>query len=122
MNRPGLIALLAAMLAAPALAAAPASGRIDGRLILSPAVPVERPGTPNERPIRGRVAVIGPSGAVVAEADTGADGAFHVSLPPGRYVLRLESPGRPGRAADQPVTVTAGGATNATITYDAGIR
>jgi carboxypeptidase family protein len=122
MKRLGPIALVAAMLPAAGLAAAPASGNIDGRIVLSPAVPVEHVGTPSERPIAGRVAIIGPAGAVVAEVNSDADGAFHVSLPPGRYVLRLESPGRPGRAADQAVTVASGRATNAVITYDAGIR
>ncbi len=122
MKRIGLAALLAAILPLAGLAATPASGRVDGRIVLSPAVPVEHVGTPSERPIAGRVAVIGASGAVVAEAVAGRDGAFHVSLPPGHYILRLLSPGRPGRAADQRVTLAPGRTTKAVITYDAGIR
>ena len=98
------------------------TGRIDGRIVLSPAMPVSRVGEVNERPMAGQVTVVDERGAVAAQVASDQAGNFHVELPPGHYTLRLESPTRIGHSSRVETTVTAGRVTKAVVVFDSGIR
>ena len=114
-------ALLVAMVTTGAALAQP-TGHLQGQLVLAPATPVERPGTPSRRGIAGRIQILDARGAVVATAAADPDGRFAADLPPGQYTLHLAAPGHPGRAADQHATLLPGQVTQTQILYDAGIR
>jgi hypothetical protein len=114
--------LLCGMVVAAAAGFAAETGRIDGRIVLSPAMPVSRVGEANERPMAGQVAVVDQRGTVAVQVASDQTGNFHVDLPPGHYTLRLESSGRIGRSSPVEVTVTAGHVTETVVTVDSGIR
>jgi len=99
-------------------------GRIEGQIVLSPAMPVSRPDESNERPMQGRVEIVDEEGRVVANVDSDAQGLFHVALPPGSYVLHLESktPVGVGTSSNDRVEVLTGQVAKTVILYDAGIR
>jgi len=105
-----------------ATAFAAETGRIDGRIVLSPAMPVSRIGEANERPIAGHVAVIDQRGAVAAQVASDQAGNFHVDLPPGHYTLRLETSSRIAHSPPVETTVIAGRVTKTVVTLDSGIR
>lgn len=109
----------------PGQTAAPTG--IRGVATAGPVCPVERnPPDPScgPRPVAGATIVIRDgSGAQVAAAVTGADGAFSVALPPGDYVVDpLPVQGLMGTAAQQSVSVAAGSVTVIQLDYDTGIR
>jgi hypothetical protein len=104
-----------------------ASTGIGGTVTAGPVCPVERnPPDPGcaPRPVAGATIVIRDgSGAQVAAAISGADGAFFVSLSPGDYVVDPRPvQGLLGTAAQQPASVTAGAVTVVQLDYDTGIR
>ena len=98
------------------------TGRIEGKIELYPAFPVERADKPNWRGVPGQVTAIDAGGSVVAQVSSDAQGRFHFDLPPGRYTVRLMSVRPPGHAEPVPVTVNAGQVTKTVVTFDAGIR
>ena len=96
---------------------------IDGQVTLSPTCPgPQRVGQVCERPYQATISVLDGQGRVVTQIQSGADGRFHLPLPPGSYTLHPESPSMLPRAADQVVTVSAGRFTQVTIQYDTGLR
>jgi hypothetical protein len=95
---------------------------IEGRVTIRPVRSVERQGTPNSRAYQARITVLDASGREVTVVESDADGRFRVSLAPGTYVLRPESPGRYPRASEQKVVVRPNGTTDVTIVYDSGMR
>jgi hypothetical protein len=99
-----------------------ATGRIEGKIELYPAFPVDRADRPNRRGIPGQVTADDAGGSVVAQVSSDAQGRFYFDLPPGRYTLRLMSVRPPGHAEPVPVTVNVGQVTKTVITFDAGIR
>ena len=110
----------------PGATAAGQSG-IRGLALAGPICPVERnPPDPAcaPRPVAGATIVIrNGSGAQVAAAVSGADGAFVVELPPGNYVVEPKPvEGVLGTAAQQDVTVDAGSVAVIQLDYDTGIR
>lgn len=118
-----VVITVSCLAAAPfTLAAQPATGRIEGRIVLSPAAPVARAGEPNERPIKGRVVIVNDKRAIVARAESNDEGVFQIDLAPGRYTLHLEKPARIGRASDKEIVVSPGQTARTKITLDSGIR
>ena len=110
----------------PAATNAPDTG-IRGTATAGPVCPVERnPPDPAcaPRPVAGATIVIRDgSGAQVAVAISGADGAYFVAVPPGEYVVDPQPvPGVLGTAPTQPATVAAGAVTDVPLDYDTGIR
>jgi hypothetical protein len=101
-----------------------ASG-VEGVVTLGPTTPVCRVGQSCSRPVMATVAVRDPAGQQVLLFVSGSDGRFHVALPPGTYTL-APLPLQPGslypRAVPVTIVVTAGGYTQADVTYDTGIR
>lgn len=103
------------------VADATASG-IEGRVIIRPVRPVERRGVTNQRPYQAKITVLDAAGREVAAVESDAEGRFRLSLPPGAYVLRPESPGAYPRAAEQRVVVRRNATTQVEIVYDSGMR
>ena len=116
-------AVCAAVIAPPAWTdSSVAAGRIEGQIVLYPALPVARAGEANQRGVRGRVAVVDAAGAVVKRVASDAAGRFSVDLPRGHYILRLTSLRWPARSAPQAVSVASGRVIRAVLVLDAGIR
>lgn len=100
---------------------------IRGLATAGPVCPVEKnPPDPScaPRPVAGATVVIRDrSGAQVAAAVAGSDGAFFVELQPGDYVVEPQPvQGLMGTAAQQSVSVGAGSVTVIQLDYDTGIR
>ena len=110
----------------PAATGAGSTG-IRGLATAGPVCPVEKnPPDPAcaPHPVAGATIVFRDgSGAQVAAAVTGADGAFLVELPPGEYVIDAKPvPGLLGTAPQQNVSVAEGSVTIVQLDYDTGIR
>lgn len=105
----------------------PPSG-IKGTVLLGPTCPVEAsPGDNNPvpclTPYAATMAVLDNEGVKVATINSGGDGKFQISLPPGDYVVTPESGADTYPIAQpQSVTVAAGVYTEIQVNYDTGIR
>lgn len=103
-----------------------AASGIEGQAIISPARPGPiRQGMSNSAPYKTTLVVWRGSGdQEIKRFETGADGRFRVSLPPGTY--RVGSPPQSGRflprGTEENVTVVAGRYTQVTINFDSGMR
>jgi len=98
---------------------------IEGQVLIGPICPAMREGMDcDDKPYQATLTVLTSNGKRVTQFQTGVDGKFRLSLPPGDYILHPETPqGKPlPRAAEQPFTVQAGIFTNLTVNYDSGIR
>ncbi len=111
---------LAALPAGPLSAAE--TGTVNGHVVVSPAAPVQRLGEPNERPFRGRLAILDGNGAAVAQVESDDTGTFHIRLPAGRYSLRPEPFSKIGRISGGEFVVQAGHETKVRAIYDTGVR
>ena len=98
---------------------------VFGQVTLGPLCPVVQVGEScPDQPYQATLSILTASGDKVARITTDAEGKFRVSLLPGEYILRPETP------ADQPLpfakeqqfTVAAGQFTELAVTYDSGIR
>lgn len=98
-----------------------ASG-IDGKVVLRPVSPVERPGMINQRPYETIIGVENAAGRVVAEVRSDRDGRFRIILEPGTYDLHPASDAVYPQAPVQTVTVAKDHFTPVHIVYDSGIR
>ena len=103
---------------------------IRGLALLGPTCPVGNPESPGAddpvpclTPYSAPLVVTDTEGAVVARINSGADGKFEVTLPPGEYVV-TPATGQDTYPVAQPVSVTVGpGAfVDIEINYDTGIR
>ncbi len=108
--------------AAPLAASATDLGMVEGRVVLSPAAPVQRMGELNERPFKGHFAIVNDQGAVVAQVESDNHGAFRVALRPGRYTIRRDPASVIGKVEKGAFVVRAGEITKMLVIYDAGIR
>jgi hypothetical protein len=95
---------------------------ISGQVTIRPVRPHAILGMPNAAPYEATVQVLSSRGQPVATFRSDAAGNFRVSLPPGQYVLRPQSPGLYPRASEQTVAVSPDGFTHVVITYDSGMR
>lgn len=97
---------------------------IAGTVFIGPVMPVSREGDPNHRPFAASLQMLRADGTLAAEAQSGADGRFAITVPPGQYTLQ----GTAGknhkfpRDTSQPVTVTEHHVTQVTVEFDSGIR
>jgi len=95
---------------------------ISGQVTIRPVRPRATLGTPDAAPYEATVQVLSSRGQPVATFRSDAAGNFRVSLPPGQYVLRPQSPGLYPRASEQTVIVSPNSFTRVVITYDSGMR
>jgi len=95
---------------------------IEGQVIIRPVRPHETAGMPNLNPYQAMVQVLDTSEHPVTTFQSEAGGTFRVALPPGRYVLRPQSPGPYPHAPAQTVVVPPAGFTHVRIIYESGIR
>jgi hypothetical protein len=101
------------------------SSGVFGQVTIGPMCPVVRIGKPcPDQPYQATLDVLTASGDPVTRITTDAECNFRVSLVPGGYILRPESPGkRPlPTAQEQQFTVVAGQFTELLVTFDSGIR
>jgi hypothetical protein len=68
------------------------------------------------------VDALDPTGHTTANATTDDAGRYAISLPPGRYTLRVAIDGPFPHCPDVPVTITPGAPVTADIGCDTGIR
>jgi hypothetical protein len=95
---------------------------IAGQVFIRPIRPHSIAGVPNSQPFQATIEVLDHAGHTLTTLATNADGSFRLSLPPGTYLVRPQSPGSYPRAAEQSVVVNDGAFTTLQITYDSGIR
>jgi hypothetical protein len=100
---------------------------IEGEAVMSPASPgPQRQGQPGSAPYQTTLAVVNTAdGREVARIQTGADGRFRVSLPPGEYTIGPspeEQRRRFPRGETHTVKVVAGRFVSVTIAFDSGMR
>jgi hypothetical protein len=99
---------------------------IEGQSVISPAHPGPlRQGMPSSAPYKTTLVVWSEDGnREVTRFETGADGRFHVALPPGTY--RVGPPPQTGRflprGTEETVTVLPGRFVRVTINFDSGMR
>lgn len=103
------------------MAQSAASG-IEGQVYIRPVRSVERKGLPNQQPYQAQITVLDLAGRKVAVVDSDAKGKFLITLAPGTYVLRPESPALYPRASEQRVTVGPSSISQVEIIYDSGKR
>jgi hypothetical protein len=108
--------------AAEAISDAHGDTGIVGQVTIRPVRPHETAGVPNWNPYQATIQVLDPSGRALTTFQSDADGNFRVALPPGKYVLRPQSPGPYPRASEQTVVVSPAGFTSVRINYQSGIR
>jgi len=100
---------------------------VEGQAVISPAHPGPiRQGESGSAPYQTTLVVLNTGdGREVARVQTGSDGRFRVTLPPGEYTIgppRDQQPRRFGRGEEQTVKVLPGKFTNVTISFDSGMR
>jgi hypothetical protein len=95
---------------------------IAGQVSIRPVRSHQKIGTSNSMPYQTTVQVLDSSGRPVTTFESDAGGSFRVALPPGKYILRPQSPGLYPRASEQTVVVSPRNFTQVRIIYDSGIR
>jgi hypothetical protein len=98
---------------------------LRGKVTMGPTMPVERAGGPPAiAPVAGAsVNVTSTGGDPIASATTGADGAYHIPLAPGDYLVTVTPPRRMLRGfVPRQVTVAPGPAIVLDLNLDTGIR
>jgi hypothetical protein len=103
---------------------ATATSGIAGLVLIGPMCPVMRVDEPcPDQPFAATLIIRDSQGRELCTAASGEDGHFVVGLPPGSYeLIPLTGPGGLPAAASQWVTVAPGQYTDATVSYDSGIR
>ena len=103
--------------------AVPTDSGIRGTVRIGPTSPVQRQGEPADGPFAAELVIRDPSGAVIARARSGADGAYSVNLAPGDYTIEGVGGGTPPTPPSaQSFTVRAHAFTVVDLAYDSGIR
>jgi hypothetical protein len=100
---------------------------IEGQTVISPARPgPQREGDPGSAPYQTTLVVLSAgNGHEVARIETGSDGRFRVSLPPGEYRIGPapeQQRRRFPRGGEQTVKVTPGRFIRVTLEFDSGLR
>jgi hypothetical protein len=101
------------------------SSGVYGRVTIGPMCPVVRADEPcPDKPYQAKLVLLTASGERVTTISTDTDGRFRVSLSPGDYILRPETPQNQPlpMAQDQQFSVVAGRFTELNVSYDSGIR
>jgi hypothetical protein len=86
--------------------------------------PVKRDPPCPDKPISARVAVLDAGGSVLAAVESADDGTFTVTIGPGEYVLRPDSPAGGLARPPEPfvVSVKAHVYTAVIVRFDSGVR
>jgi len=100
---------------------------IEGETVIGPTKPVLHQGDsgPDTEPYQTELIVTTNDGREVARIKTDSRGRFHISLPPGEYVIKQARTGQGRflpRAQDHAIKVVRGEFTFVRITFDSGIR
>jgi len=130
LRRPGVGAILAAVVLGSLLAACggtgtPADTGVEGIVTMGPMCPVVQIGQPcPDTPYAAKLTVLLASGKVAARGSAADDGSYRIPLDPGDYLLQAEPPdGGPFPAmAGYPFSVRQGAWTRLDLTLDSGIR
>jgi|SRR5689334_18820949 len=100
----------------------PDSG-INGKVIIGPTCPVERPGRVCERPYQTTITIRRePKGTLAARVQSSAAGRFRIALSPGTYLLIPRNARPYPRSTSRLATVHSHRYTSVLIHYDSGIR
>jgi major membrane immunogen (membrane-anchored lipoprotein) len=75
-----------------------------------------------DQPYQATISILDANSKLIRQFQTDASGIFKIPLTPGTYILHPETNKAQPHAADQSVIVTTGQFTQATITYDTGMR
>lgn len=98
------------------------SGVVTGSVLTAPVCPVERIGQEcPPRPLPGAEVVALDGEAVRGSTLTDSTGAFHLTLPDGRYVIRASNVGGYASTATEPVVIS-DTPVQITLVVDSGIR
>jgi Carboxypeptidase regulatory-like domain len=98
------------------------SGIVTGLVLTAPACPVERVDQEcPPRPVSGAAVVAADGEAVRGSTLTDSAGAFHLTLPDGRYVIRATNVGGDASTACEPVAIS-DTPVHITLVVDSGIR
>lgn len=98
------------------------SGEVSGEVLSAPSCPVERVGEEcPPRPVSGAEVVALDGDAVRGSTLTDSSGAFHLTLPEGRYVLRATNVGGYASTATEEVVIS-DASVSVTLIVDSGIR
>ena len=120
-TRAALLVPLALLAACGNAAGGPTASKtaVRGSVVLSPASPVCRIGSPCSKPLPGLELVFSRNGHVAARVKSGAHGRYRVALEPGRYAVAT-----PRRGALRPRRVRIRATARAVVnfSFDAGIR
>ncbi len=113
-----------AQTATPEGVISPATSGIEGQVTIGPTCPgpVQADSPCIDKPYQATIIVLDQNREKVTQFQSGTDGKFHLSLPPGNYFLDPGSQSVLPRAGELAVTVTAGTFTEVQISYDTGIR
>jgi hypothetical protein len=99
------------------------SSGIEGQALIGPMCPVMKVGVEcPDQPYQAALTVNSLGGEKIVQFQTDEEGRFHITLPPGEYILHPESNSKYPFAAEQNITVSAGQFTQIIVTYDSGIR
>ena len=103
----------------PSPPATPMLSGIRGLVLLGPTCDAPTAAVPCLEAYSARLVVFDPDGRVVADASSGADGTFQLSLPPGDYVIQPAPGGDPfPRAEARSVTVLEGEMSEVEVDYE----
>jgi hypothetical protein len=98
------------------------SGEVSGKVLAGPACPVERVGEEcPPRPVSGAEVVALEGDAIRGSTLTDSSGAFHLTLPDGRYVIRATNAGGYASTATEQVVISEA-PVSVTLIVDSGIR
>lgn len=98
------------------------SGEVSGKVLSGPSCPVERVGEEcPPRAVSGAEVVALDGEAVRGSTLTDASGAFHLTLPEGRYVIRATNVGGYASTASEQVVIS-DAPVSVTLIVDSGIR
>ena len=95
---------------------------IEGDVAIRPIRPHVPKGAADAQPYQAKVQVFDSKNLQVGSIETDASGKFRITLPPGKYSLRPQSPGLYPRASEQTVVVSPSKFSHIRILYDSGIR
>ena len=124
MRRPALLLVLVLAAGCGDGAAGDGTSGIEGRVTIGPQCPVEQAGSPCPDAPYAAIVTVTADGETVQEGRSDADGAFRMTLAPGRYTVVARPIGGDGIAIGTPadVRVEAGSYTRIDLSVDSGIR
>lgn len=124
MNMKFLVGVLILVLATCSLYnPTPRGSGLEGQVTIGPVCPVvQQEQACPDQPYQATLTVNSPTGVMIAQVHSDAQGHFRVPLVPGKYILHPESLDGVAFAGDQSFTVETSRYTQLTVSYDSGIR